>query len=253
MNANHVITQMQEINSKVMAFLELDVTEKEVEDIKTMLNGIDGVSNVEYFTQEESTQKALEMGDVYTYGIEEEDLNTMFPPFFKITFETVDAEREVVNTLESTPGVGKGESDISVTESAEESIKMAESVEIIAVLAMILIIELSVFLMINTTKLMLYARRKEISIMKYVGAKDAFVKMPFAIEGVITALIAVLVVIIIVTLVYSPVVETISQKSRYTFLNIKEVMPNLRLILVIIGILIGAFGSTLSMNKYLDV
>ena len=87
MNANHVITQMQEINSKVMAFLELDATEDEVEDIEKILWGIHGVTDVKYFTQEESTKKALEMGDVYTYGIEEEDLQTMFPPFFKITFE----------------------------------------------------------------------------------------------------------------------------------------------------------------------
>ena len=143
--------------------------------------------------------------------------------------------------------------DIVVTESAEKSIKEAQSMKIIAITAMILIIELSVFLMINSTKLMLYARRKEISIMKYVGAKDTFVKAPFAIEGIIMSLIAVLIVILIVAFCYEPMIGIIGKRASYKYLRIDEVMSNLKLMLVGIGILIGAFGSTMSMNKYLDV
>lgn len=255
MNASFVIDQMQDINSKVMAFLEVDVSEEEVSNINTTLKAIDGVTKVEYFTSEESIKKATEMENgTLIAGIEEEDLKELFPPFFRVTFETIEAEHELVQTLKGMSGVGKGENDVTITESAEKTIKIAKSVEIIAITAMILIIYLSVFLMMNTTKLMLYARRKEISIMKYVGAKDTFVKAPFAIEGIIMALIAALIVIIIISICYEPItgmVETAT--SKYNCLEVEEIMPNLRLILLAIGVGIGAFGSTISMNKYLDV
>ena len=245
---------MQDINSKVMAFLETDITEEKVNNINTTLKAIDGVTNVEFFTKEESIKKASEMEGMLTLGIEEEDLAELFPPFFRISFETLEAEKEIVDTLKKMDGVGKEENDITVTESADKAIKIATSVRVIAITAMILIIYLSVFLMMNTTKLMLYARRKEISIMKYVGARDTFVKMPFAIEGVIMALVAVLIVIIIVSVCYEPIIGAVeAATSNYKCLTNKEVMPNLTTILLLIGVLIGAFGSTISMNKYLDV
>lgn len=253
-NAGHVIDQMQDVNSKVLAFLEVDVTETQINNINTRLNAIDGVSKVEFFSQEESIKKAGEMEGMLTYGIEEEDLKELFPPFFRVTFESIEAEREIVETLEGMDGVGNSENDIGITQSADKTIKIAESVNIISITAMILIVYLSIFLMMNTTKLILYARRKEISIMKYVGAKDAFVKMPFAIEGIIMALIAVVIVLILTSICYEPIVSGIeASKSNYKCLALDEVMPNLRLLLLCLGVAIGAFGSTISMNKYLDV
>ncbi len=253
-NTIYIVEQVQEISAKVVCFLELDVTEKEVSNIETRLKGIDGVTEVKYITKEETTNQAIELGENYTYAIEEKDLKTMFPTSFIVTFETVQAEKEIIDTLKSMDGVGKNPNDIRVTASAIRIIKIANTIRAVAITAMILVIELSIFLMMNTTKLMLYARRKEISIMKYVGAKDNFIKIPFAIEGMIMALIAIFIVFLIISLCYAPIVEMVEASSRvYKCISMEEVMPKLQFILLIIGVGIGIFGSTMSMNKYLDV
>ena len=259
-NANYIIEQKQEVNSKVMAFLELDVTDEEVKNIETRIKAIDGTTEVEFFSQKESIERASKMDEMFTFAFTEEDLASIYPPFFQIGFNSIEAEKEIVEVLNTLEGIGttkndKGElkKDIRVTDSAVDSIKMAQTARVLAVTAMLLIIELSVFLMMNSTKLMLYARRKEISIMKYVGAKDNFVKMPFAIEGIIIAIVAALVVMIIVSICYEPIIEMIGVRANYKFLTLSEVMESLKWILIGIGVIIGAFGSTISMNKYLDV
>lgn len=252
-NANSIIEQKQEASSKIMAYLDIDVTEDEVNTIKTRLMGMQGVKKVEYVSQDEAIKKAGEIKSILVSGYSEEQLKEIYQPYFKVTFETLEAQDEIISMLRSSDGVGKNENDVVVSESAEKAIKEAQSTKIIAITAMILIIELSVFLMVNTMKLMLYARRKEISIMKYVGAKDTFVKMPFAIEGVIMSLVAVLIVILLVRICYNPIIEMIGRRASYKYMTLEDILPNLRLMLVVIGTGIGIFGSTMSMNKYLDV
>ncbi len=252
-NANSIIEQKQEASSKIMAYLDIDVTEDEVNTIKTRLMGMQGVKKVEYISQDEAIKKAGEIKNILVSGYTEEQLKEIYQPYFKVTFETLEAQDEIISMLRNSDGVGKNENDVVVSESAEKAIKEAQSTKIIAITAMILIIELSVFLMVNTMKLMLYARRKEISIMKYVGAKDTFVKMPFAIEGVIMSLVAVLMVILLVRICYNPIIEMIGRRASYKYMTLEDILPNLRLMLVVIGTGIGIFGSTMSMNKYLDV
>lgn len=252
-NANSIIEQKQEASSKIMAYLDIDVTEDEVNNIKTRLMGMQGVKKVEYISQDEAIKKAGEIKSILVSGYTEEQLKEIYQPYFKVTFETLEAQDEIISMLRNSDGVGKNENDVVVSESAEKAIKEAQSTKIIAITAMILIIELSVFLMVNTMKLMLYARRKEISIMKYVGAKDTFVKMPFAIEGVIMSLVAVLMVILLVRICYNPIIEMIGRRASYKYMTLEDILPNLRLMLVVIGTGIGIFGSTMSMNKYLDV
>ena len=252
-NANSIIEQKQEASSKIMAYLDIDVTEDEVNTIKTRLMGMQGVKKVEYISQDEAIKKAGEIKNILVSGYTEEQLKEIYQPYFKVTFETLEAQDEIISMLRNSDGVGKNENDVVVSESAEKAIKEAQSTKIIDITAMILIIELSVFLMVNTMKLMLYARRKEISIMKYVGAKDTFVKMPFAIEGVIMSLVAVLMVILLVRICYNPIIEMIGRRASYKYMTLEDILPNLRLMLVVIGTGIGIFGSTMSMNKYLDV
>lgn len=236
-----------------MAYLDIDVTSLEVENITSKLNGMQGVKKVEYFSQAEAIKRAGELNSILVSGYSDEQLKEIYQPYFRITFETLEAQDEIISALRASEGVGKAKNDVVVSESAEKSIKEAKSTKIIAITAMILIVELSVFLMINTMKLMLYARRKEISIMKYVGARDTFVKMPFAIEGVIMSLVAVILVLILVSFCYEPVTSMIGKRASYKYLALDEVLSNLRLMLIIIGTAIGIFGSTMSMNKYLDV
>ena len=251
-NSSYIIKQKQEANSKIVAYLKTDITDEQINVIHTRLDDMDGVINVQYYSTQDGID-SMPQKEMFTRGIEEKDLKEIFPAKFVVTFSSLESEKEIMSALRGMEGVREGTEDVTVTDSAERSIKEAKSATVISVTAMILIVELSIFLMINTTKLMLYARRKEISIMKYVGAKDGFIKMPFAIEGVIMSLIAVIIVVIIFSFAYEPIVTTMSVRASYQYLTLKDFMPDLRNMLIVIAIIIGAVGSTASMNKYLDV
>ena len=108
--------------------------------------------------------------------------------------------------------------------------------------------------MMNSIKLALYARRKEISIMKYVGATDRFTRAPFIIEGLIIALIAAGITLLITNLIYTGLLGTASGVQLFNFLVSKEeILSKLSILLLIVSIGIGTIGSAMSISKYLDV
>ena len=108
--------------------------------------------------------------------------------------------------------------------------------------------------MMNSIKLALYARRKEISIMKYVGATDRFTRAPFIIEGLIIALIAAVITLLLTNLIYGGILNTESGVQLFSFLISKEeVLSQLSVLLLIVSVGIGTIGSAMSISKYLDV
>ena len=249
-NATYIINQKKDQVSKITAYLDVDVTDEQVAQIKKDVEKLDGVKNIEYTTKEEAIKWAKEKNPLLLKGYTDDVIEQFLPSYYTITFETVAAEKQIVSALRLMDGVGKNEEDVKVTESASQAIRKAKTVQVISVTLLILVIELSVLLIMNSTKLMLYAKRKEISIMKYVVATDGFIKVPFNIQGVIFALVALLITMIFIVIIYNFVAD---KMTDYTLLSSGEIMFKLTLILLAVGTGIGVIGSSVSMNKYLDV
>ena len=249
-NATFIINKEKDQASKITAYLVSNVTEDQLKDIKERLSVMDGVKEIVYTSKKEAIEWAREENPLLLKGYTDEVIETFLSPYYTITFDSVKAEKQIVSELRQMEGVGKEEEDIKVTESAAKAIKKAKTVQVISITLLILVVELSILLIMNSTKLMLYAKRKEISIMKYVGATDGFIKVPFIIQGIIVALIAAIATMIIISVVYDFIVSKIAD---YSLLSCSEVMFELALILLAVGTGIGAIGSSVSMNKYLDV
>lgn len=249
-NATYIINQKKDQVSKITAYLEVDVTEEQISNIKEDVEKLEGVKNIEFTSQEEAIKWAKEKNPLLLKGYTDDVIEEFLPPYYTITFETVAAEKQIVSALRLMDGVGKNEEDIKVTESASQAIRKAKTVQVISVTLLILVIELSVLLIMNSTKLMLYAKRKEISIMKYVGATDGFIKVPFIMQGVAVAIIAVLITMIFVSAIYNFVID---KMTDYALLPGSKIMFELTIILLAVGTGIGVIGSSVSMNKYLDV
>ncbi len=249
-NATYIINQKKDQVSKITAYLDVNVTEEQISKIKEDVEKMEGVKNIEFTSQEEAIMWAKEKNPLLLKGYTDDVIEEFLPPYYTITFETVSAEKQIVSALRLMDGVGKDEEDIKVTESASQAIRKAKTVQVISVTLLILVIELSVLLIMNSTKLMLYAKRKEISIMKYVGATDGFIKVPFIMQGVAVAIIAVLITMIFVSAIYNFVVD---KMTDYALLPGSKIMFELTIILLAVGTGIGVIGSSVSMNKYLDV
>ena len=253
-NANVIIENNQQTSSNILAYLDVGILDKRAADIGKEIIGITGVTDVKYRSTDEAIKIAANISNVLVEGYTREELEMIYQPCYSITFDDVSMVPVITSELRKIDGIGSTEDDIRVNPAAPMAIRDAKISRTIAITGVILIVEFSIFLMMNTTKLMMYAKRREISIMKYVGARDNFIKAPFAIQGVITALLAVAATMLLVFIFYPPVATSLGEfGSGFSCVGIESVSNDLVTLLLIIGCIIGIGGSTASMNKYLDV
>jgi cell division transport system permease protein len=112
----------------------------------------------------------------------------------------------------------------------------------------------ALFIISNTIRITVFARRKEIGIMKYVGATDSFIRWPFLIEGMILGFGGAFIAVVLLTKSYSLFTEKVYESlaflpliPQYPFLT------NISIVLLIIGAAIGAMGSTISLKRFMKV
>jgi cell division transport system permease protein len=110
------------------------------------------------------------------------------------------------------------------------------------------------FIISNTIRITVFARRKEIGIMKYVGATDWFIRWPFLIEGMTLGFGGALIAVLLLSESYSLLIEQVHQSlaflpliPKYPFLN------HISIVLLIVGTIIGAMGSTISLKRFMKV
>ena len=250
MNENKLINDTKDRASNIVAYINVDVADSEAQKMLLDINNIYGVTSNTYRDKDYAINLAKSMNPIMVEGFSDEVLKTIYPAYFVITFDNVQLIESIVNGLKKVDGI----EEISVNQYATAKARDAEVYKAVAILAVIFIIEFAVFLMMNTTKLMMYSKRKEISIMKYVGARNNFIRAPFAIQGVFTAMVAVLLTMLIINLAYPAFVQSMSTlESGFSFISFKSLYQELIAILVVIGIFIGIIGSGASMKKYLNV
>ena len=121
----------------------------------------------------------------------------------------------------------------------------------------ILLIAVSTVIISNTIKLTVHARRREISIMKYVGATNNFIRAPFIVEGIVIGIIAIALSLIslggIYHLIYKSANNILVSNFSFKMLQFSEIFQSVLLVYLVLGIGIGVLGSVLSMKKYLKV
>ena len=137
-------------------------------------------------------------------------------------------------------------------------VKIAKGIRIATYVISICLVVFAIFIIANTIKLTVHARRREISIMKYVGATNSFIRWPFAVEGMIIGLIAGAVSTALLAVIYSLAVSNdgfsgFISKMGLTLLNFSDLINLVVIVYLALGIGIGVLGSTISMRKYLKV
>lgn len=253
MNANSFMGYVNEDESKVNLYVQ-GLTEDDVTIILGQLLNIKGVSNATYIDEKQAYERAREMDPKIVEGITPEE--GVFKPSFILTIEGTE-NGDVTPIQQAVFNIEKLKKAITKSDGfneAEKSIKIAKTIEVVSITVLFLVTVLGCFLMMNSIKLALYARRKEISIMKYVGATDTFTRAPFIIEGLIISLIAAGITLLITDIVYTGILNTTSDVQLFNFMVAKgEVFSALSKLLILVSIGIGTIGSAMSINKYLDV
>ena len=256
-NMNSMISGLNDQN-EIVVIMERGVSPDVVSSAETSLKALDNINKVEFRSKESALEESKEnypaaqkIFDNYISDAE------FMPDGFSVTVKDNDKIDETSAEILKITGVQKVQSSPQVAEFLRELRK------VVSLIAGAIIIALSVVSMImisNTTKASVYARREEIQIMKYVGATNAFIRMPFFVEGMITGFAAGAGSFLITWGVYRSAYNIIiGEQSFMQAFGVKSVIPFSDIMIYVLvaylvaGSLIGAVGSVISTRKHIDV
>ena len=230
-----------------------DATDAQIEEVGNEILGIDGVKNAEYVSKEEALESMKEwLGEDIIDGYDEKNI---FSASYNVTLTDLELNDEVQKSILEIPNVKKIESSNKVI---EQVLRLAKGVKIVTVVILVLLIIISTSIIANTIKLTVHARRKEISIMKYVGATNSFIRWPFLVEGIIIGIMAGLISVGLIGLVYTYIADKMAgtvfmQMIQWQLLKFSDMFELILVVYLGLGIGIGTIGSCISMRKYLEV
>lgn len=258
LTALNVSVGVQDVQSKVeiKVFLKDNATQAEQLAIEAKIKSIPGVKSVTYETKAQAltnfkAQFASDPDILAGYN----ESNNPLPNSYTVQLD----QPEVADTVQKdlTPN-GQLMAGIDQIGNDQEMIKtitsFANTVKWVGLVLFIVLIGVSLFLIINTIKITVYSRRREIGIMKFVGATDWFIRWPFVIEGIVIGLVGSVLAVAIIYAGYSALFKS-ALKGMYTmqFIHPSYILTMMSWQFIIAGILIGAIGSIIALRKFLDV
>lgn len=256
-NFNYIVEKAEE-GVAITVFFEEDTTQAQKNKIGEQLKAADGVLEVNYVSAEDAWEKFQD-----DYFGESSDLAEGFKsdnPLansdnYEVYMADVSKQKDVVSFAEGLQGVRKVNKSDVVAKTLTSVNKLVGYVSV-AIIAILLAV--SVFLISNTVTMGITVRREEIAIMKYIGAKDGFVRAPFVFEGLIIGAIGAVVPLILLYFLYEKVIQYIMTKfsllnNIVDFLPVATVYRTLLPVGIALGVGIGFVGSFFTIRKHLKV
>ena len=237
---------------EIKVYLQDDIKLVNQREVEIKLAEQEGVKAVTYESKDEAftkLKKDLEgnSGMLEGYSLE----NNPLASSYIVTLEDASYAGDVSKAVEDMTGV---ESITNQQELIEKISNVVDFVQILGVVLFFVFIGVSIFLIMNTIKLAVYSRRREVGIMKFVGATDWFIRWPFVIEGMIIGAVGSLLATAILYFIYRGVFGFIA--SNLLIANLVPVSFILTTLLggfLLGGILVGAIGSIAALRKFLVV
>lgn len=238
----------------LQALISDTATAEEKEEIKEKIKNIEHVKDVQYLDKEMAYEDAKELFKDQEYFLEGLENVNIFPESFVVTFSDIEYGDTIKAQVEKIDGIYKVKYDERTIQAVIALSKIA-NVFLLGIGAVLLVV--SVFIISNTIKLAVYSNKREIFIMRYIGATNRFIKMPFIIEGTIMGLLSAAISFIIISLgyvvLYSRLPQIGSSLGVFGFIPYSSLWYQILIAYVALGLFIGLFGSAISIKRYLKV
>ncbi len=252
-NVNNFTAEIEK-DMTIVVFLDNESTEEDVESVEKQIKSIENVSTYTFQTKQQVKEQMQNESDVFKTVLENfDDENSPLKDTFQVKVKEIEGIKgtaKQIEKIEHVAVVRYGEGMVDKMVSAFSSIEKATYIVGIA------LILVTLFLIVNTIKLTISARKKEIGIMRLVGASNFTIKTPFIIEGMILGMLGSIVPIGICTFGY---IAFYNHFNGYLYSElIKLVRPepfiyHVSLIVLVVGIIVGMIGSAGAVRKYLKV
>lgn len=240
-NINHFVAEVESAQG-IQVFIENEATQEKIDEIGEKLRALDGVSTTDYVSKDDALNQMKEKFGDKKDLLEGYEENNIFPASYVVTLTDLSRSKEVQDQILTFDSIKK---ITSKDETVTTLINLANGIKIVTGVILILLVVISVFIIANTIKLTVHARRKEISIMKYVGATNGFIRWPFIVEGMIIGVVASAISIALVGIAYSFIAEQMVNSQFMQVINMSlvtfgDMFNSIIFVYMLLGIGIGA-------------
>lgn len=256
LNVDNMVEYVGEQNELVI-FMEAGTTENQLSETRSQLSKISGLGDITYVSSEEAMQSIVDKylgGDA---GLLEGMDNDFMPASFRCRITDPEIVSEITDTLQALPYVQEVEAPTEITETL---VRLRKMINVFGGAIIVALVIVSLVIITNTIRASVFTRRREINIMKYVGATNSFIRIPFIVEGMVLGLLSACIAFGLVWAGYNVFLDIIRMESTSLMAGVvNQVMPFSELATQVLGcfllsgISVGCIGSVFSMRGYLKV
>lgn len=255
-NINKLIGGIENTN-EVEVFLNDDVTKNNINELGDKIRSLDNVVEVSFYSKEEALQNYISTMDGFEDVFNSLGNDNPLPDTYRVKVDDISKLNLTVNELNSLRGVYKVKAPYDF---ANILTKLKKAISIVSTTMFIALTIVCMVIIYNTIKASVLIRKKEINIMKYVGATNIFIRIPFFIEGFATGLFGGIIAFIITWVGYNSLMDIITMDMSLWnvigiggFVELKDIAVKLVLFYLICGSCIGSIGSAFSTGKHIKV
>lgn len=250
LNLNHMASTL-ESQVQISVYLQDGMSDRDMREIGTRITKLPGVVQVNFVGKEEAmTRFKQRLGEQQGLLTVLGDSNPL-PNAFEVKVDKPDSVKPVAEAVAKFKGV---ENARFGQEIIEQLFTLTRMIRLFGLALIVFLALAALFIISNTIRITVFARRKEIGIMKYVGATDSFIRWPFLIEGMILGSVGAIIAVLLLIEAYTLLTGQIYEKlvflpliPKYPFLTYVSVL------LIVTGTVIGALGSTISLRRFMKV
>ena len=252
-NVNNFATLVEE-DVTIVTFLSNDISSERVSEINAEINKLDNIANVSYESKMEIADEMKSSSDVFKNLMEDwtEDENPLQSTYL-VKVKDIEKIGETANQIKNIEGVSVGKYGEGMVEQLVTVFDMVRKISIVIVAALVVV---TAFLITNTIKITIFSRKREIEIMRLVGASNLNIKIPFIFEGLLLGMLGSIVPICLTIYGYIALYNHFNGQLFSPFIQLMKPQPFVyfvSLILLAIGVVVGMFGSLNAVRKHLKV
>lgn len=246
-----------ESQNEIVVFIAEEATDEERADLEALVASTGNVESYQYISKEDALKETKEEfgpDSALLDGLEEDN---PLPASYRVKLQNLDYMYDTVSTFQNAPGV---ETVSYPQDVAETIVSLKNMVSIFGIAIIAVFVAVSLVIISNTIRLTVFARRREINIMKYVGATNGFIRLPFVVEGMFIGLLAAFIAYFAVWGGYQGIMNMIMgttsqflQSMADSLIPFGEIWYWVLAGFALTGMGTGALGSVLSIRKHLKV
>lgn len=252
-NVNN-FTSLVEKDVTVVTFLNVDITDEKTQVVLNDLNKISNIESIEFKSKMKIADEWMASSETYKNIMSQwtkED--SPLQDTFQIKVKDINHIKETADIIKKVDGVSVVKYGEGMVEQLVSIFDIVRKISVATVIALILV---TAFLIVNTIKITIFSRRKEIEIMRLVGASNINIKIPFVIEGLFLGILGSIIPIVATIYGYVALYDKFDGQIFSEFIKLIEPTPFVyivSLLLLVIGMLVGMYGSLLAVRKYLKI